>query len=359
MPDTVVQLVAAGETEYDTFSMSDSWSVKCALKGAFLPMAAIPYVDLKQIYWGNGLSDTLSIGGRYYFAACSYNMYSLDRTVCLCFNDSVAENYGIEVPFEDVFNGTWTLDKLEAYGDIATRDVNGDGVMDGNDAYTYGACDIRDVPEKFLYASEVHLIDKDDEGMPYVSIFGNEKFVDILERARMMFFTENCFANLELFMDDRELVTVAEFYNLVSFREMESDFSILPLPKFDEDQKEYCSRTCNGIFSMSPVTATELEKIGAVEESLCCWAYKNLIPAYVESSMQNRTARSEKSAEAIRIIYDTRVIDLGKLYLLDFFNIPWYNDLYAGNSVVTKLASQQRLIEKSMKIFNKNFTNNP
>ena len=37
--------------------------------------------------------------------------------------------------------------------------IEGADRMDGNDAYTYGACDIRDVPEKFLYASEVHLID--------------------------------------------------------------------------------------------------------------------------------------------------------------------------------------------------------
>jgi len=354
MTNTVVQLTASGDTVYDTISMSDRFSVNCALQGTFLPMAEIPYVELEQIYWGDGLSDMLSIGGKYYFAVSSFNLYSLDRTVCLCFNEAVAADYGIAIPFEDVFNGTWTFDQFEAYGDIAVRDVNGDGTMDREDSYTYGAGDIRDVTEKILYASDVPLIAKDSDGVLCLPIFGNEKFVDITERVRALFYTDKCAAKadsistVDLFLTNRELVSVVEFYNLIALREMESDFSILPLPKFDETQPKYASRTCNAIFSMTPVTAQELDKIGAVEECLCCWGYKNLIPAYIESSMQNRTARNQDSADAIRIIYDSRVIDLGKAYLSDYFNVQWYETLFAGNSVVTKLESQKKMINKSM-----------
>jgi len=350
----VVQLAAANDTTYDTVSMTDKESVPVAAQGVFHPMAEIPYVDLTQKYWGDGLSETLSIGGKNYFAVSSFNLYSLERTVCLLFNETVAKNHGIEVPFDDVFNGTWTLDMLESYDNIATSDVNGDGVMDDADNYTYGSADARDVAEKLVYASGLTLIDIGEDGLPYVSCYDNERFIDIMERTRNIFFTGNCYADAaninssELFTKDQEMITIAEFRYMNTFREMESDFSILPLPKFDETQQRYYSRTCNVIFSMIPITAADLEKAGAVQEVMCCEGYKTMLPAYIESAMKNKVARNPESAESIQIIYDTRVLDLGKLYLATYFDTKFYQDLDAGNSVVTKLEKQRTKIDTAL-----------
>lgn len=59
-------------------------------------------------------------------------------TAIVFMNRTLAESVGIEVPFEDVYSGTWTFDKFFSYGDIATRDLDGDG-MDFEDMYTYSA----------------------------------------------------------------------------------------------------------------------------------------------------------------------------------------------------------------------------
>ncbi|MCR5041378.1 MAG: hypothetical protein K6C36_04670, partial [Clostridia bacterium] len=280
-----VKVVQAGDASYDAMSMTDRESRAVAQKGIFFPMYKVPYIDLDQKYWGESLRKDLSFGGRDYFAVSSFNLYSLERTTHLLFNEKVAGNYGIRVPWDDVFGGTWTQEKLAAYGSTATADINGNGEMDSGDSYTYGACDARDITDKFMYASGCKWIDIGDDGYPYVCFYGSEKLVNSLEWTKKVFLSENSLdrdkfskdfdninALLELFIDDRELININEFRNINRLRDMESDFSILPLPKYDESQPDYCSYTSNVIFTMVPVTETDLEKAGAVQEVMCCEA---------------------------------------------------------------------------------------
>ena len=364
MNTTAVELVAANDTTYDAFSMTDKDATTVAKQGIFYPMADIPYVALDQIYWGDGLSESLSLKGKYYFAISSFNMYSIERTAIVLMNEAVAARHQIKVPWDEVFSGKWTQDMYAAYDNIATNDVNGDGVMDEKDSYTFGTSDVRDVPEKFLYASGMKLVDIDEDGLPYCSFYGSEKFIDIMEYARNISYGPDCLfgttcetantainSSEKMFIYDRELFSISEFRNLNNadlYRNMESDFSILPMPKYDEAQDRYYSRTCNTIFSLVPVTATDLDKAGAVLEAMSFEGYKTVLPAYKETAMKNKVARNQESADAIQIIYDTRVLDLAKLYLPAHFDTKIFTPLKAGNSIVTMFEEQRNVIETSI-----------
>lgn len=119
MTGDVNNLIMSGDGTYDSISTIDRFSLECAMKSAFLPMSEIEYVDLTKAYWGENLSDALSIGGQYYFAVSSFNLRSYEKVACVLFNNTVAENHNIEIPFEAVYDGTWTFDMLQAYGNTA------------------------------------------------------------------------------------------------------------------------------------------------------------------------------------------------------------------------------------------------
>ena len=55
---------------------------------------------------------------------------------------------------------------LASYGNIATEDLNGDGVMDLSDSFTYGSVDYRDTPEKFIFASGMNMVDVGEDDLP-------------------------------------------------------------------------------------------------------------------------------------------------------------------------------------------------
>ena len=63
---------------------------------------------------------------------------------------------------------------LASYGNIATEDLNGDGVMDLSDSFTYGSVDYRDTPEKFIFASGMNMVDVGEDDLPYITFYGNE-----------------------------------------------------------------------------------------------------------------------------------------------------------------------------------------
>lgn len=356
----VMELAASNDATYDTISMTDRHSLTVAVQGAFHPMEEIPYVDLAQKYWGDGLSDQLSIGGRYYFAISSFNLYSIERATCVLFNEAVADKHNLEVPFDAVFEGTWTIDMFESYGNIATSDLNGDGVMNASDSYTFGTGDPRDIVQKFVCAAGYSWVDIDSNGLPYVSFDSSEGIVNVVEWTEKIFGGSDSigfirdqyksdFADVnsvhELFTTDRELLNVTEFRRMNSFRDMESDFSILPMPKYDETQQRYNCYTSNVTFSMVPVSAADLEKAGAVQEVMSWWGYFNLLPAYIESCMQNKIARNQESAEVVNLIYNNRSYELGTFYVSSNLNNIYFDAITNGKSIIPTMVAQREAME--------------
>ena len=365
MQGQVRALAAAGDTTYDAYTMTDRWLVEHAQEGIVFPVADIPYVDLSQIYWGGeGFTEDMKIGGRAWFAVSSFNMYSIERAAFVMFNNTVAERHNVKIPYDEVFAGKWTLDMLKSYGNIATIDVDGNGVMDSNDSYTYDSVDVRDTHIKLLFGAGGNLADIDENGMLYPTAYGNEKAINLMELTYELFFAgSNTFdRNLDAtgwktpFQEDRVLIQIAEFRNMPQYREMESDFSILPMPKYDENQSRYCTYTGNSVLSMVPVTCTNIEKAGAVLEVMSCEGYKSILPAYIESYMANKMARNQESADAIKLIYDTRVYDLGKMYLeATLSGEPLHNKVKEGNSIVSYLESVRSKVDERVKTLNENF----
>jgi len=92
-------------------------------------------------------------------------------------------------------------------------------------------------------------------------------------------------------------------------RAMETDFGILPVPKYDESQDKYYTSSKGWINCVS-VSATDLGRTSAVMEALAVESKNYTVPAYIEVALRTKYSRDDESSEMLDIIEKSRTLDL-------------------------------------------------
>ena len=127
---------------------------------------------------------------------------------------------------------------------------------------------------------------------------------------------ETMFANDQVLFYSRYLCIIKKY------RDMDTDFGVLPYPKFDEAQKEYyhtvapygCSFIC------VPAVVEDVEMTGSVLEAMACESMYTVTPAYYDITLEGKQLRDDESAEMLDIILGSRVFDLGQFYQVGTLN---------------------------------------
>jgi len=205
---------------------------------------------------------------------------------------------------------------------------------------------------------------KDAEDMPYFAA-GSEKFNRILISMVENFYAGNFYyypKNVsgsedwctDMFNQDRMLFYNITFNRIPKFRNMDADFGVLPLPKFDEAQERYYCESGSGMVAVIPQSAENPDNNGAFLEAYAYYGYKYVVPQYKEVSLKTKMARDDESAAMVDIIDVSRVYDLGRLYWGTTAYDP-YVTLFGGKktdvaSVTEKNAAKvASAIEKNLK----------
>ena len=353
-------LIMSGDTTFDIVSMMDRFALTSAMQNLFLPIQDLPELNLNAVYWGD-FSDALKINGEQYFSATSSNLVSFRRSACILMNNRLAAEYDLTVPYDAVRDGTWTWDKLMEVRGMATKDLNGDGVFDGNDQFTYDSTDVREYPLQVWVASDLKFLSTDTNGTFVVSVYDNEKFIDVFKRAQELLFagendvsfgssTESNTFGTDLFGKGHALYAFAQLMNLEGTRSMEDDFSILPMPKYDEAQENYRSLTHDLQFFCVPITQEDISLSAAVMDALSCVGYYDLLPVYTETVLKDKFSRDMDSKEMLQLIYDTRTFEASEMYLYDQFGrqFVYTNILEKNLSLVTVLEKQEKRINSRL-----------
>ena len=357
----IQSLIMAGDTTFDIVSMMDYFAVPVAMENIFLPIGSLDGIHLDAPYWSS-FGEQLQIAGNQYFAPVSCSLTGFRRASCLVMNMQMASKYDLEIPYDDVRAGTWTWDDLHALRGIATQDLNGDGTFDANDQYTFDTTDMRHMPITAWIGCDLDFIVPDENGYPAVTVYDSEKFVDVFDMAKSFVCSENndlrfgCSSSTNmydtgLFYEGRSLIAFSQLRNLEKFRGMEDDFAILPTPKYNEAQENYRTYTYDLQYFCIPVTQEDTELSASVIDALCCVGYYDLLPVYSETVLKEKFARDENSIDMLQIIFDTRVQNLGGVYLYDYFGDQYiFNELMEKDaSISTKLESQRKKMDNKLK----------
>lgn len=325
------QMVMSGDTTYDTIAVMDRFALSVAMENLVLPMNDIDTIHLDEPYWGGKLSDDISICNNTYFGINSSSLSTFTRVSCCLINTDLAAALDYQIPYDEIDEGKWTYDDLYALRGVATQDINGDSVMDLSDQWTFGTFDFRDLALQLSVSMNEFTVEKDQNGIPYVSVYDDERYINVMQAIYNLCYsgTDNIQDALNMtdnfrmnqpFVEGKVLVMFSRFAELTQYRDMENDFCVVPMPKYDEAQENYCSRTYDATFYMIPTTQENSAYAGTVLDALSMVGYYDMLPVYVNSVLQDKIARDEASQKYIQLCFDTRTIDIGLTYLNSYFN---------------------------------------
>jgi hypothetical protein len=120
-----------------------------------------------------------------------------------------------------------------------------------------------------------------------------------------------------MFPADKALFGTITLGDTLLFKSMESDYGILPMPKWDEQQTRYYTMIDgHGPLIAIPTTSADNDDmIGTIMEALAAESYKQVIPAYYEIAFKNKQLRDEESIQMLDDYIKPGVLfDFGFIY---------------------------------------------
>ncbi|MCI8387554.1 MAG: hypothetical protein HFE63_03700 [Clostridiales bacterium] len=313
--DFIRRSVQAGDDEFDIVNGHDGNMFSLTLENAFVDIRSLPYQDFSQPWWPKYSNDEYEINGKQYIFSSFLSYQSLAMSKVIVMNKSIIEDLGLELPYDAVRDGKWTLDMMISMSKQGYRDLNGDNVQDENDQYGF-------LGYQKLYgfqASFVNCYTEDSNGVVSLS-YDREKMVDVVEKMNKLLnggdggYIVGTEPNREMFINGKGMFYYDEMNVLTTelMRSSDIDYGVLPLPKYDEDQENYITPAFDAQFGI-PVTAMNTDKISFMIEALGSAGYNTVIDAYFETALSTKYSRDDDTIEMLHIIRDTLLVDLAYL----------------------------------------------
>ena len=319
--DAAKASVQAGTDDYSAVLTHVILMGMAVTNNIFLPISDLPYIDLTQPWWAPSNLTDLTYRGKTVLAMGDYDMSGISQTQCLFYNKNLAETYDLPNIYDTVRAGKWTKDTLNQLCEGTYVDVNGNGARDEEDQYGF-AVDSKGDFNGYLWAFGKRLFEQQSDGT-YKDVYYDEKLVSIVEwcydiknNHDYTFTDGEWHTGYRQFLKDKTLIANGYVAKTQwDMRQMESDYAILPLPKWDEAQKDYYTYV-EGSHSIAGVLTTVQDKdmVGFVMEALNAESWKTVRPTYYDSCLKYKGARDEDSIEMLDILMDGRRFDFGYVY---------------------------------------------
>lgn len=333
--DVFNKTISAGEDAYNVYYAGMGELIAAASAGQLNDLYKVAYINLDQPWWNQNATDSLSIGHKLYFAVNDIMIMNNDCTSAVVFNKQLILDNNLANPYEMVTNGTWTTDNvINICKDIA-RDVDGNSIMDYNDMYGF-VC-YRDASLSIMHSAGGRIAEKDSNDYPILTLQTEQAYAALGKAFDLMYSDGSFNVHKELegkfdaiyevtermFMENRSLLYWILLHDIEKFRDMDSDFGILPIPKYEEEQESYgCTVNQYHGYTMGiPVTVADTERTGIILEALAAKSKYTLQPAYYDVALQRKFTRDDESTKMLDIIFNSTVYDIGAIY--QFGNISW------------------------------------
>ena len=319
----ILKSIRAQADEYDMILGQMEETGKDALGGFFRNWYDIPYVDFTKPWWPKSVArDAATVNGKMFVTVSDLCVSYAEQTWGIVFDKDRAVDYGVDGVYDLVREGKWTIDKLMELADSVYTDVNGDGAKDENDYYGYVTADNGCLILSYFYGFDQRLAVVEDGKVNMV--LNTEKSAEICDKIYRLTNAQGTYKPTDssnagiynVFVNENALFCPMELqYVYRQLRDYENSYGVVPLPKWDEAQSEYYSVCDAGANVMViPVTAQNIEMIGAVVEALSAYSWRSVMPTYCDIVLNRKSARDPESAEMMELILDSRVIDFAYLY---------------------------------------------
>lgn len=352
----VTSLAAAGDASWDICMMYDLWILDAVTH--IMPWNDIPYVDLEQTWWSPAATEVFDIGGRQLSVAGNFSVSVLSRAAGYVFNKKILEdlNTGLDI-YRLASDGKWTLDVFYELGRAAVSDINGDGVFNDGDRYGVSGS-VKEHYSRLLQGSDIKYITKDEEGWPLFNLPYDEtalnKIQHIIELNKGTNVHYNTTANVndsapaDHFKNGHTLFAVAPAFSIEGMRDYEIEIGIIPVPKYDENQKRYFAPSFGAEVAVLPASfdMTRAENMGLLLEALSIHSERNMIQTYKEIMLKTKYTRDSESEAMLDIIFESISFEFGINAWQETVAIVLMNKIFNNldDTVVSTLTGMEKTV---------------
>jgi len=315
-------LILSGEDNHDLSTMQDCTIAGMALKGYFLNINDLPYVNTAAKWWPQHIVESFTLNNKMYFYT-NYSSYNSLAGMEVCFfNGDLCEDFEIDKPYDLVRSGDWTLAKLTEMVRNVYSDENGDTLQDDGDIY---GLYVGPTTYRWLESFGVEVYQKTNAyESPEITLSANtDRVVGVVDALHNLFFGGHqgvfrhataATAGWSMFAAGKSVFTFGPVGQIApQVADSSIEYGVLPMPKADETQKSYYCGINTGLFAV-PVNAKDPERTGVIIEAMAYEGYEHVMPAYATTTLKIRYTTDEDSKEMLDIAFANQVVSFAYLH---------------------------------------------
>ena len=329
LQDLVGLMVNSGDQTYDIAAASVYWGTMMLQNGYMynlLSNGIDDYLDPYRPWWAQYWVEQAEVAGRLYSITGAPALSLTRMMFVFYYNKAFGEDLGIEDMYTVVNEGRWTIDYLNELIAPLYLSVNGDDVRDETDRYGLAINHFENC-DTFWSSFDMTMIERDEEGWFEYSSRQQEKIANAFEKVFYLIrenpgtydtgstsgfdVAKNMFASGNTLFASIHLM----YAETPEFRNMQSEYGILPAPKYNEEQKDYFTYAHDQytIF-MVPCTVADPALCGAFLETMAYESYYSVQPTYYDLVLKGRYANDPQSRAMLDLITSHFRVDTSWIY---------------------------------------------
>ncbi|MCQ2429107.1 MAG: hypothetical protein MJ192_02135 [Clostridia bacterium] len=362
--------VSSGAGEYDLLAAACYVTLNESLNGTFADLRQTEYVDFDKPWWSQGFNSAVEYKGAQ-FAVTGAAVLSMYRfAFATLFNKRLFKEANVPNLYDNVRDGTWTLDYQISIVSSFHRD-DGNGKQDATgDVYGLITTDYIST-DPYWSSCQVPILTKDEYGDYTLENFDSARLSDVCDKLILLYYgSDGATYDIAHYGADQEQDDIRDMFSEgwgamatlrlmalenASMRDMVDEYGVVPMPKFDEVQKDY-QTLLHDQFTVLAVPTTvrddRLTEVSALMEVLCYQSYKTVKPAYYDVALRSKYMKDPDSAEMLDLLINNIYIDPGIIYTnaLSTFHDGLRQIMGSKkNTVVSKYKSTLKSATKALK----------
>ncbi|MBQ3860646.1 MAG: hypothetical protein II779_08960 [Clostridia bacterium] len=339
--------VTSGDDAFDMHVGKNWRTCQLGTKGYCYNMYEIDEFDFEKPWWPKETVNQLTIGKKM-FAASNYASYcGIHWTRVMVANKDLLAARQMEVPYETVREGKWTLDELYTMTNGMSEDTNGDGTIGEGDVVALLGYD--QAYYCLQESADCSVYRRDEEHIPYLDLDVDRISGYVDKMRKLMTGSDYRQGSTAEFANNTAVFAFCEIrdaYNI--YRGSDVRYGFLPPPKYDEAQDRYISCCTDTVWALPrTLPASRESSTGTILEALSCHNYNYMLPVYLESTLKSRLADNPDDAEMLQIIVDSRTIAFAFAMKLTYDN--FIKDVVFNNQeVASYLQKSAKLAQKTL-----------
>lgn len=330
---------SSGDYVFDVSMIPAVDTIALACKGAYANVLDLDHsLNLEASYWDQRIQKEYRINDMLFTLEGDFSYVDEMRTLVVIYNDSIYSMYDYYntygSPYSLVENNTWTYSvMMEMIKDMADNS-NHDDVMNEND--TWGMVSERTAVYYFFLGAGLKTMENNNGELTLLLTDRTyyQTLYDVIESTLSMAGSPDVimvnapgavsdssqawtFAS-NIFEYDRALFRTTTLSAVTRLLDMESDYGILPVPAYFEDQTEYyCWVSGNTAMPMAisdnvediRVTAEIVERLGYHSR----YGSDTLYSAFFDQMAYSRICRTQDDIKMLELVMESKTYDLDQV----------------------------------------------